>query len=813
MSNLPHKDFYYSKSLYNDMNAGSYEGFDNYKSKHYQTYENFDSQPEDVFTLFYSPRCSSCTRIKPVIQQTLGGIATEYVDYRVGNYSRYGNNAVMMVDVDRYPDVVRQFNIESFPTFKLLRGVTDRIALNATSVIDYTGPPAVREIDTFIQGGVQSGVAVREFLNSRPEDVFTLFYSPRYSDCTRIKPIIQQTLGGIATEYVDYRVGNYRRYGNNAVVMVDVDRYPDVIQRFNIQRFPTLKLLRGVTDRVALNATAIVDYTGPPVVREMDTFLRGGVGVTNVVNNMDVQTVVNDVSVPNVVNNIGITEFFNSRPEDVFTVFYQPNSLYYNNISPVISQTLGGIATEYVDYRVGNYRRYNNNAVVAINVNQYPELVSRFNIQSFPAFKLLRGVTDRVNLNAVTVVDYTGPTVVNEIDTFIRGGYGVANVGVPVVGVPNVGGPVVGVPNVVSNVGVTEFFDSQPEDVFTLFYSPRCSNCTQVKPVIQQTLGGIATEYIDYRVGNYRRYGNNAVVMVDVDRYPDMVRQFNVQSFPTLKLLRGVTDRVSLNASSVVDYTGPPVVSEIDTFVRGGGIRSNVVDPRLLDPSVVDPRVVDPRVVDPRVVDPRLLDTSMVDPRMVDPRLLDTSMVDPRMVDTRVVDTRVVDPRMVDTRVVDPRMVDPRVVDPRVVDPGALDPRVLGPNVVGPGGFGPNVVGPSVGVTEYFDSQPEDVFTLFYTPKCRYCTDVLPFVQQTLGGIAVDYGDYRVGNYRRYGNRAVVMVNVDRYPQFIQRYDIRSFPTFKLLRGVTDRVALDSTTVVDYTGGRTVQEFDTFIRG
>ena len=396
MARLPHKDFYYSNSIYKDMSAGPYEGFENYKSGVYQKYEDFDSQPEDVFTVFYTPRCPACTNIRPVVQQTLGGIATEYVDYKLGNYNRLGNKAVVMVNVDRYPEVVQRFNIQSFPTLKLLRGVTDRVTLDSTTVVDYTGGRTVTEIDSFIQEGGVS-VNVNEYFNSQPEDVFTMFYSPRSPIISRIRPVIQQTLGGIATEYVDYRVGNYNRYGDKAVVMVDVDRYPGMVRKFNLQQFPTFKLLRGVTDRVNLNATTVVDYSGPPAVTEIDSFIQG-----------------NGVSV-------NVNEYFDSQPENVFTLFYTPRCGYCKDVMPVVQQSLGGIATEYVDYRVGNYRRYDNNAVVMVNVDEYPEMAQRFKLQGFPTFKLLRGVTDRTTLDATTVVDYNGGRTVQEIDTFIRG--------------------------------------------------------------------------------------------------------------------------------------------------------------------------------------------------------------------------------------------------------------------------------------------------------------------------------------------------------------------------------------------------------
>ncbi len=271
MSGLPHKNFYYVNSIYRDSNQNQ-----NYNYHNNNHYEGFTShQPEDVFVMFYAPWCGHCKSSKPAVQQALGGIASEYQDYMAGQFQKHGGKvAIVMVNGDEHPEITKKFGVQGFPTFKLLKGVHNRNSLDCESVHEYDGGRSVPEIDGYLQAG--SLPNSYEHFASPPEDAFVMFYAPWCGHCKTSKPAVKQAMGGIASEFHDYRAGKYHKHSNKvAVIMVNADDHPDLIQKFDIGGFPTFKYLKNISSRKDLSCASVHNYNGNRTSGAIERFIQG----------------------------------------------------------------------------------------------------------------------------------------------------------------------------------------------------------------------------------------------------------------------------------------------------------------------------------------------------------------------------------------------------------------------------------------------------------------------------------------------------------------------------------------------------------
>lgn len=119
--------------------------------RHYATQENYATQEEHAFVMFYAPWCGHCTRAKPAMKQAMGGVATEYADYKGGNFKKFnGKHAVIMVNCDEHPELAKKHGIRSFPTFKHFKGVKDRTSLEAADVQEYNGGRGAEDFDAYM---------------------------------------------------------------------------------------------------------------------------------------------------------------------------------------------------------------------------------------------------------------------------------------------------------------------------------------------------------------------------------------------------------------------------------------------------------------------------------------------------------------------------------------------------------------------------------------------------------------------------------------------------------------------------------------
>lgn len=150
----PHQFFAYSNFIqeqprYSHPQQGQYiEHFSDQTS-----YEHYADQSEDAFVMFYAPWCGHCKTSKPAMAQTMGGVGTEFSNYKSGDFRKHnGKTAVIMVNCDDHPEIAKQHNVNGFPTFKYLKGIKDRSLLKADNVLEYSGGRSSKHFEDYVNG-------------------------------------------------------------------------------------------------------------------------------------------------------------------------------------------------------------------------------------------------------------------------------------------------------------------------------------------------------------------------------------------------------------------------------------------------------------------------------------------------------------------------------------------------------------------------------------------------------------------------------------------------------------------------------------
>lgn len=104
---------------------------------------------ENAFVMFYAPWCGHCQTAKPEFKKALGGKAEDFGSYR--NRAISGGTKLVMVNADDHPNILEQFGVTGFPTFKLLHGVSDRKKLTNFKMVDYNGNRDANNFELFLK--------------------------------------------------------------------------------------------------------------------------------------------------------------------------------------------------------------------------------------------------------------------------------------------------------------------------------------------------------------------------------------------------------------------------------------------------------------------------------------------------------------------------------------------------------------------------------------------------------------------------------------------------------------------------------------
>ena len=149
MPGLPHPNFYYSTIYGNAAQPHYVETFTN--PPQHTSYEHYATQDEHAFVMFYAPWCGHCKTAKPEMAQTMGGVGTEFDSYKSGQFKKHnGKTAVILVNCDEHPEIAKKFGVNSFPTFKYLKGIKDRQSLEADEVVEYTGGRSASDFEQYV---------------------------------------------------------------------------------------------------------------------------------------------------------------------------------------------------------------------------------------------------------------------------------------------------------------------------------------------------------------------------------------------------------------------------------------------------------------------------------------------------------------------------------------------------------------------------------------------------------------------------------------------------------------------------------------
>ena len=99
-----------------------------------------------------------------------------------------------------------------------------------------------------------------------------------------------------------------------------------------------------------------------------------------------------------------------------------------------------------------------------------------------------------------------------------------------------------------------EHFGARPENALVMFYAPWCGHCKNTEPHFDKAFDSIAVDYNDYISGNYKKKGDLALIKVNGDDHSQLMEKHGVQGFPTIKFIKNIQDKSSLQGESSHDY-------------------------------------------------------------------------------------------------------------------------------------------------------------------------------------------------------------------------------------------------------------------
>lgn len=245
MSRLPHSNFYFYQN--------------------YQNVEHFENPSgTDALVMFYAPWCGHCKTTKPEFDRALGGIACDYEDYISGKCKKHnGKIALIKVNGDDHPHVMKKHGVEGFPTIKYVKNIQDNQNLSGSKHIEYSGNRDSSGFESFVHQNQT------EHFSNQLEHAFVMFYAPWCPHCKSAEPQFDSTLNNIAVDYDDYISGNYQKYnGNIALIKVNGDKHPKLMEIHGVEGFPSFKLIKNINNKETLDG----DFTPYNDARNTNAF-------------------------------------------------------------------------------------------------------------------------------------------------------------------------------------------------------------------------------------------------------------------------------------------------------------------------------------------------------------------------------------------------------------------------------------------------------------------------------------------------------------------------------------------------------------
>lgn len=199
------------------------------------------------FVEFYSPNCGHCKRLAPIWEQLAGLLQ--------------GQVAVAKVDATEEEGLADEWDVTGYPTLILMaggkhysfRGGRSLEALKSFALGGYLQTPEVEEAvrpESFGGPQVQSlGGDMDEFVRASTLPVFIVFYLRGCGHCRSM----ERTWGTLATELKD----------QVQVASLDAQAFRPLTERWHVDRFPTMKLVKG---------DEVYDFDGDRTVEDLKAF-------------------------------------------------------------------------------------------------------------------------------------------------------------------------------------------------------------------------------------------------------------------------------------------------------------------------------------------------------------------------------------------------------------------------------------------------------------------------------------------------------------------------------------------------------------
>jgi thiol-disulfide isomerase/thioredoxin len=100
--------------------------------------------------MFYAPWCSHCKTAKPQFEKAHERKAIDYNEFKESKVEGKGTKLVMINGVE-HPNILEKYEVNSFPSFKFMKEVSDRESLDNKGIINYNGDRNYNDFNTFLK--------------------------------------------------------------------------------------------------------------------------------------------------------------------------------------------------------------------------------------------------------------------------------------------------------------------------------------------------------------------------------------------------------------------------------------------------------------------------------------------------------------------------------------------------------------------------------------------------------------------------------------------------------------------------------------
>lgn len=199
--------------------------------------QKFMKDDDPALVMFYADWCGFCKQVKP-----------EFIKFKDQLKKMDTRNKAVMINSDENPDLMKKFNINSFPTFKYFpRGIKNG------NPVEYDGGRDFQSFMKFMNKKTNDSNDSDKDSSSEGKPEFVMFYADWCGHCQKAKP-----------KFLKFKQ-ILEKAGNVDVKLINTADNKDLMEKYDINGIPSFKYFPN-----GMDSDEVVDYDGP---REIDGWM------------------------------------------------------------------------------------------------------------------------------------------------------------------------------------------------------------------------------------------------------------------------------------------------------------------------------------------------------------------------------------------------------------------------------------------------------------------------------------------------------------------------------------------------------------